>query len=80
MFENMRDVQVADPAVLADVVLRLSDEDIADLPAEEAEAVVVATQRAISAMAARQRSAMETVVRRCEERIEAEAADAAPSH
>ena len=54
----------------------LTDEQIADLSVEQAEALALASQRVVSAVAARQRSAMETVVRRCDERIEAEAADA----
>ena len=39
--------------------------------------MALASQRVVNAATARQRSAMETVVRRCDERIEVEAADAA---
>ena len=74
---NVRAVQSADPAALAGALFSLTDEQIAELSAEQAEAMVVASQRVVSAVSARQRSAMETVVRRCDERIEAEAADAA---
>ena len=74
---SVKAVQAADPAALAHAVFALTDEQIADLTAEEAEAVAVASQRVVNAVTARQRSAMETVVRRCEERLEAEAADAA---
>src|SRR5690349_15894185 len=73
---SVKAAQAAEPAALAGALFTLSDDDIAGLPVEEAEAVVVASQRVVNAMAARQRSAMETVVRRSEERIEAEAADA----
>lgn len=76
MFESVESVGVADPAALASALFELSDEQIAELSAEEAEAVAVASQRVVNAVTARQRSAMETTVRRCEERIEAEAADA----
>ena len=69
-------VRSADPAVLAHAVFSLTDEQIAELSVEEAEALVVASQRVVTAVTARQRSAMETTVRRCDERIETDAADA----
>ena len=77
MLKSVKAVQAADPAALAVAVFALSDEQIADLSAEEAEAVAVAAQRVVNAVTARQRSAMETTVRRSEERLEAEAADVA---
>ena len=77
MFESVESVQVADPAALAGALFTLTDEQIAELPVEQAEALVLATQRVTNAVAARQRSAMETAARRCEERIEQDAADAA---
>ncbi|SDP72752.1 hypothetical protein SAMN04489867_3638 [Pedococcus dokdonensis] len=76
MFESAEAVAATDPAVLAGVVFGLSDDAIADLPVEQAEALVLATQRVVSAVTARQRSAMETVVRRCDERVEQDARDA----
>ncbi|WP_457253989.1 HNH endonuclease signature motif containing protein [Pedococcus sp. P5_B7] len=77
MFDDVETVRRADPADLVGAVFALTDEAIADLSAEQAEALVVATQRVVSAATARQRSAMETVARRCDERIDCEAADAA---
>ncbi len=77
MFESVTSVQVADPAALAVWLFTLTDDEIADLPMEQAEVLVLATQRVVSAAAARQRSALETVARRCDERIDCEAADAA---
>ena len=69
-------MQAADPAALAGALFVLTDDEIADLSVEEAEALVLATQRVVSAVTARQRSAMETVARRCDERSELDAADA----
>jgi hypothetical protein len=76
VFESVESVQVADPAALATALFTLTDDEIADLTAEQAEALVLASQRVVSAAAARQRSAMETVARRCDERCERAAADA----
>jgi hypothetical protein len=76
MVESVQAVEAADPAALAGALFALSDEQIAGLPVEAAEALVLATQRVVSAVVARQRSAMETVVRRCDERAEADAAEA----
>src|SRR4051812_31192732 len=77
MFESVESVQVADPAALAGALFTLTDEEITALSVEQAEALVLASQRVVSAATARQRSAMETVVRRCDEGIECDAADAA---
>lgn len=76
MFERVDDVQAADPAALAAVLFTLTDDEIAELPVEQAEALVLATQRVASAVMARQHSAMETVARRCDERTEQDAHDA----
>ena len=45
MFESVQDVQGADPAVLAGALLALTDDEIADLPVEQAEALALASQR-----------------------------------
>jgi hypothetical protein len=70
-------VRMADPAVLAGALFALTDEQIAGLSVARAEALVLAAQRVVSAVTARQRSAMETVARRCDERAELDAADTA---
>ncbi|GAA2163696.1 HNH endonuclease signature motif containing protein [Pedococcus bigeumensis] len=75
MFESVAAVQVADPAVLAGALFALTDDEIADLPVGVAEAVVLAAQRVVSAVTARQSAAVETVARRCDERAELDAAD-----
>ena len=69
-------VQVTAPAALAAALFTMTDDEIAELTMEQAEALVLAAQRVASAATARQRSAMETVVRRCDERAECEVADA----
>ncbi|WP_457256576.1 hypothetical protein, partial [Pedococcus sp. P5_B7] len=79
MFESVQGVQVTEPAVLAGALFTLTDDEIAELPVEAAEALVLASQRVVSAAVARQRSAMETVARRCDERSELDAADAVAS-
>ncbi|HEV7173833.1 HNH endonuclease signature motif containing protein, partial [Pedococcus sp.] len=77
MFESVGAVVGVDPAVLAAVLFAVTDEDIAALTVGQAEALTLAAERVMAAVAARQRSAIETVARRCEERCEREAADAA---
>lgn len=75
MFDSVAQVQAADPAMLAGALFALTDEQIADLSLRDAEALVLAAQRVVSSVTARQRSAMETLARRCDERAELDAAD-----
>ena len=75
MFDSVAQVQAADPAMLAGALFALTDEHIADLSLRDAEALVLAAQRVVSSVTARQRSAMETLARRCDERAELDAAD-----
>ena len=77
MFESVGAVAGTDPATLAAALFAVTDEDIAAMTLPRAEALTVAAERVMAALAARQRSAIETVARRCEERCEREAADAA---
>ena len=77
MFESVGAVAGVDPAVLAAAVFAVTDEDIAALTLGQAEALTLAAERVMAAVAARQRSAIETVARRCEQRCETEAAHAA---
>jgi hypothetical protein len=77
MFESVKQVEREDPAVLAAAVFALTDEEVQELSLGAAEAYVLASQRAINALSARQAAAMEQVVTRCEERVEADCADAA---
>lgn len=77
MLDSVEAVQATDPAALAGALFTMTDEQIADLSVEEAEALVLASQRVVSAATARQRSAMETVARRCDERTDLDAADVA---
>jgi hypothetical protein len=57
MFESVESVQLADPATLVGALFALTDEQIADMSFEEAVAVVLASQRVMNAVGARQRSA-----------------------
>ena len=57
-FSSVAEVRVADPFALADALCDYSPEDLANLPADEAEIAVAATQRVINAMAARQAAAV----------------------
>jgi hypothetical protein len=77
MFESVGAVAGSDPAVLAAALFAVADEDIAAMTLGQAEALTLAAQRVMGAVAARQRSAVETVARRCEQRCERETADAA---
>jgi hypothetical protein len=70
MFEDVKTVEAADPAVLASALFTLSEDEIEGMSQEQAEALTLAAQRVVSAATARQRSAMETVVRRCDEQCE----------
>ena len=51
MFESVESMQLADPATLAGALFALTDEQIADMSFEEAEAVVLASQRVMNAVA-----------------------------
>src|SRR6476469_5409459 len=75
MFEDARTVEATDPAVLASALFTLTDDEIEGMSLAQAEALTVATQRVVSAATARQRSAMETVARRCDEQSERDVAD-----
>ena len=75
MFEDVRGVETTDPAVLASGLFALTDDEIEGMTQEQAEALTVAAQRIVSAATARQRSALETVARRCDEQCEREVAD-----
>ena len=76
MFEDVAAVAGVDPAALAGALLRMKDDDIAGLTLAGAEAVNLAAQRVVSAVTARQRSAIETVARRCDEQCERDASAA----
>ena len=76
MFEDVLTVEATDPAALASTLFALTDDEIEGMSQEQAEALVLAAQRVVSAAAARQRSAMETVARRCDEQCERDVADA----
>jgi hypothetical protein len=76
MFESVGAVAGVDPAVLAGAVFAVTDEEIAGMTLGQAEALTLAAERVMAAVAARQRSAIETVARRCEQRCETQAADA----
>jgi len=75
MFEDVEAVAVTEPAALVAPLLALSDDDIEALELAQAEGLVVATQRVINALTARQAAAIETVARRCDEAREVEAAE-----
>jgi hypothetical protein len=75
MFESVRSVEATDPAVLASALFTLTDDEIEGMSQAQAEALTVAAQRVVSAATARQRSAMETVARRCDEQAERDVAD-----
>lgn len=75
MFESVQTVEATDPAALASALFTLTDDDIEGMSLEQAEALTVATQRVVSAVTARQRSAMETVARRCDEQVERDVTD-----
>jgi hypothetical protein len=77
MFEDVATVEGMDPAALVGALFTLTEDAIAGLTQTQAEALVVATERVVSAVTARQRSAMETVARRCDERCERDASAAA---
>ena len=77
MFEAVETIGMADPATLVPALLALSEDEIAALGLAEAEGLVVATQRAMNVLAARQSAAIETVARRCDEAREVEAAEIA---
>jgi hypothetical protein len=76
MFEDVRSVEATDPAVLASTLFTLTDDEIEGMSQEQAEALTVAAQRVVSAATARQRSAMETAARRCDEQCERDVAEA----
>ena len=76
MFEDVQSVEATDPAVLAGALFALTDDEIESMSQEQAEALTVASQRVVSAAMARQRSAMETVARRCDEQCERDVDDA----
>ena len=68
MFENVESVEREDPFVLAAALADLGLEEISALPMNQAEAVVVATQRIVNAVTARQSAALDTHAARAEER------------
>jgi len=70
MFENVEAVEHEDPFVLAAALAQLTFEDISALPMSQAEAVVVASQRVVNAVTARQSVAMDAHATRAEERCE----------
>ena len=70
MFEDVRGVEAADPAALASALFTLTEDEIDGMSQQQAEALTLAAQRVVSAATARQRSAMETAVRRCDEQCE----------
>jgi Domain of unknown function (DUF222) len=76
MFDSVEQVEREDPFVLAAALAPLSRDDIEAMTTAQSEAVVVATQRVMSAMAARQEAAVETHVRRCEEAMQQRVDDA----
>src|SRR5262245_4777272 len=77
MFESVEQVEYEDPAVLAPAVFALTEAELEAMSAATAEAYVLAAQRAINALSARQAAAIEQVVNRCEEEVEVACADAA---
>ena len=60
MFDNVASVEREDPFVLAAALADLGLEQISALPMNQAEAVVVATQRIVNAVTARQSAALDT--------------------
>ena len=70
MFESVEAVEHEDPFVLAAALGRLSVEDIDAMTFAKAEAVTLASQRAINALSARQSAAVDIHAARAEERIE----------
>ena len=68
MFDNVASVEREDPFVLAAALADLGLEQISALPMNQAEAVVVATQRIVNAVTARQSAALDTHAARAEER------------
>jgi hypothetical protein len=76
MVEDVKRVEATDPAVLAHTLFTLTDDEIEGMSQEQAEALTVAAQRVVSAATARQRSAMETVARRCDEQCERDVSEA----
>ena len=68
MFDNVASVEREDPFVLAAALADLGLEQIGALPMTQAEAVVVATQRIVNAVTARQSAALDTHAARAEER------------
>jgi hypothetical protein len=76
MFDSVEQVEREDPFVLPAALAPLSRDDVEAMTTAESEAVVVATQRVMSAMAARQEAALETRVRRCDEAMQQRVDDA----
>jgi hypothetical protein len=76
MFEDVQSGETADPAVLASALFTLTEDEIETMSQEQAAALTVAAQRVVSAATARQRSAMETVARRCDEQCERDVSEA----
>ena len=66
MFDNVASVEREDPFVLAAALADLGLEQISALPMNQAEAVVVATQRIVNAVTARQSAALDTHAARAE--------------
>ena len=76
MFESVEQVEFEDPGVLARAVFALTDDELEALTGAAAEAYVLAAQRAINALTARQYAAIEQVAARCDEEVEIACAEA----